>query len=101
MFRTPAASLSRVFFTEAGDLYAYDTEAAMRELVAEGVQGLIQGVSDEDGSYVYFAAGEALFRPLGRRPLVPGADRYRLQSRCAGLGRTRLHLGNDDCAYVP
>jgi hypothetical protein len=57
-FQTATADASKVFFTENGDLYAYDVDSATLTALTSGkagVQGLIVGAS-EDGSYVYFVA---------------------------------------------
>ncbi len=65
-FQDASSDGSKIFFTENGDLYVYETQTAKRVLLTEatppektGVQGLIAGVS-EDGSYVYFVANAKL-----------------------------------------
>jgi hypothetical protein len=60
-WRAATPTGSKVFYTEAGALYQYDTESATRTAVTQGtadVQGLV-GIST-DGSYAYFVANEVL-----------------------------------------
>ena len=59
-FRTASTSGSVVFFTKAGDLYAFDTADEQTVDLAAG--GKVLGVIDasEDGSYLYFVAEAAL-----------------------------------------
>lgn len=69
-YQTASTDLSRVFFTEAGDLYEYDAETASTTALTSGaeIQNQVIGAS-EDGSYVYFAAkgvlGDAAERGAG------------------------------------
>ncbi len=59
-FQTASSEVSVVFFTDSGDLYAYNVEEGHRELLAEGVEGALPGAS-EDGAYVYYAAASSLY----------------------------------------
>jgi DNA-binding beta-propeller fold protein YncE len=60
-FQTANSEVTRVFFTDGGDLYEYDVEDGKLEAVTEGakVQGLLPDAS-EDGSWVYFVANGVL-----------------------------------------
>lgn len=66
-FQTMNSSGSRIFFTENGELYEFDTETdaqtdlTVNHAAGEGA-GVQSGVSDvsEDGSYVYFVADGVL-----------------------------------------
>jgi DNA-binding beta-propeller fold protein YncE len=61
-FQTADAQTMKIFFSEEGGLYLYDTETGERTTLVKvggGVQGTIAGTS-EDGSYLYFVANEAL-----------------------------------------
>ncbi len=83
---------SKVFFTENGDLYVYETPTAKRVLLTEpappettGVQGLIAGVS-EDGSYVYFVANAKL---------APGAVTGKCSGELAPQAECNLYVLHD------
>jgi hypothetical protein len=61
-FQTADAQTSRIFFSDEGGLYLYDTETNQRTTLVNakgGVQGTIAGAS-EDGTRLYFVANEAL-----------------------------------------
>jgi hypothetical protein len=60
-FQTASSDGSRVFFTDAGDLYEYSAERSELVALTKGaaVQGLVAGAS-EDGSYAYFVANASL-----------------------------------------
>ena len=62
VFQTANAQSTKIFFSEEGGLYLYDTETNARTTLVGakgGVQGTIAGAS-EAGSQVYFVANEAL-----------------------------------------
>jgi hypothetical protein len=60
-FQDASSEITRAFFTDGGDLYSYDVEdATLEEPLAEGVEGVIAG-SSEDGTYVYFVAGDTMY----------------------------------------
>ena len=60
-FQTATANVSEVFFTENGDLYAYDVEHEQLHRLTSGAE-VIGGLpgAGEDGSYVYFVANGKL-----------------------------------------
>jgi DNA-binding beta-propeller fold protein YncE len=61
-FQTANSQTQKIFFSEEGGLYLYDTQTNQRTTLVKaggGVQGTIVGAS-EDGSYLYFVANEAL-----------------------------------------
>jgi DNA-binding beta-propeller fold protein YncE len=61
VFQTANAELSRVFFTDGGDLYVYEVEQGKLVALSKGgkVHTALIGAS-EDGSYVYFVANGSL-----------------------------------------
>jgi DNA-binding beta-propeller fold protein YncE len=71
IFQTANREATKIFFTNAGDLYEYDVEgAALNRLTENGeVQGDVIGAS-EDGAWVYFVAngvlGDAALRGASR-----------------------------------
>jgi hypothetical protein len=59
-FQDASREVTQVLYTSAGDLYAYNVQTESTVLLAEGVQGLVGGMG-EDGSYVYYVAGDNLY----------------------------------------
>jgi DNA-binding beta-propeller fold protein YncE len=67
LFQAANAETTKIFFSEGGGLYLYDTETNERTTLVKaggGVQGTAAGAS-EDGAYLYFVANEALAGAAG------------------------------------
>jgi DNA-binding beta-propeller fold protein YncE len=82
-FQTANSQTTKIFLSEEGGLYLYDTETNERTTLVKaggGVQGTVIGAS-EDGSYVYFVANEAL-------PGVEGA----VSGNCKGAAANSCNL---------
>ena len=60
-YQTASTGLTRLFFTDGGDLYEYDVSEGKLVRMTSGAQiiGAVIGAS-QDGSYVYFAASGAV-----------------------------------------
>jgi hypothetical protein len=66
-YQAADAQTKRIFFSDGGGLYLYDTETAQRTTLVKaggGVLGYAVGAS-EDGTYLYFVANEALAGAAG------------------------------------
>jgi hypothetical protein len=61
-WRAATANGSEVLYTEGEDLYRFDVESETREALTSGAADVLGtlGISTENGSYAYFAAGGVL-----------------------------------------
>jgi WD40-like Beta Propeller Repeat len=85
-FQLANTDVSRVFFTNEGDLYEYDVAGRVLHRITEGaeVQGLLSGAS-EDGSWVYFVANGVL---------GDGAEHGAVTGNCTLTGAAASHFCN-------